>query len=350
MKVSIITYHDEDNYGATLQAYATYKAVESLGYKPEIINLHLPYRFSLATKLVFSLKRWRLNSFRKRFMPVMTKVYHSVDELRQDPPSSDVYLVGSDQTWNPTISRANALAYFLDFGGSGIKRISYASSFGVSHWEDSDVAKKEKVQELLARFSTLLVRESNAVDILRDEFGLASTQVVDPVLLFPSYPELTGDIGETDRMIVYKIKNDAEFYKKAVTIGQRLGCNIHSVGSMRRLEGIHTHYPERIEDWVKNIGTARYVFTDSFHGTVLSLLYHRQFVVYVGEAKKLSRLSSLLKLLGLENRICSGDDNLEKIKNLLQTPIDYKNVDEILNKERKNSLACLRKAIENKKK
>ena len=151
-------------------------------------------------------------------------------------------------------------------------------------------------------------------------------------------------------MIVYKIKNDAEFYKKAVTIGQRLGCNIHSVGSMRRLEGIHTHYPERIEDWVKNIGTARYVFTDSFHGTVLSLLYHRQFVVYVGEAKKLSRLSSLLELLGLENRICWGEDDLEKIINLLQTPIDYKNVDEILNKERKNSLACLRKAIENKKK
>ena len=73
-------------------------------------------------------------------------------------------------------------------------------------------------------------------------------------------------------------------------------------------------------------------------------------MVYVGEAKKLSRLSSLLELLGLENRICWGEDDLEKIINLLQTPIDYKNVDEILNKERKNSLACLRKAIENKKK
>lgn len=347
MKVSIITYHDEDNYGATLQAYATYKAVESLGFEPEIINLHLPYRFSLATKVVFSLKRWRLNSFRKRFMPVMTKIYHSVEELRQEPPSSDVYLVGSDQTWNPTISRANALAYFLDFGSSETKRISYASSFGVSHWEDSEVAKKKRVQELLSRFSTLLVRESNAVDILRDEFGLASTQVVDPVLLFPSYPELTGKIVETDRMIVYKIKNDAEFYKKAVTIGKQLSCDIHSVGSMRRLEGIHTHYPERLEKWVVNIGTAKYVFTDSFHGTVLSLLYHRQFVVYVGDPKKLSRLSSLLKLLGLENRICGGDDSLDKIIKLLKTPIDYKAVDEILNRERKYSIGCLKKAIEN---
>jgi hypothetical protein len=279
-------------------------------------------------------------------MPVMTKVYHSVDELRKNPPSSDVYLVGSDQTWNPTISRANALAYFLDFGGSGIKRISYASSFGVSHWEDSDVAKKEHVQQLFLRFKTLLVRESDAVRIMKEEFGLSATQVVDPVLLFSSYPELTGDIADTDKMIVYKIKNDAEFYKKAVKIGQRLNCDIHSVGSMRRLQGIHTHYPERLEKWVKNIGTARYVFTDSFHGTVLSLLYHRQFVVYVGEAKKLSRLSSLLKLLGLENRICSGDADVEKIVDILSAPIDYDAIDKILEKERNKSLECLRYAIE----
>ena len=129
-------------------------------------------------------------------------------------------------------------------------------------------------------------------------------------------------------------------------IGQRLRCDIHSVGSMRRLEGIHTHYPERIENWVKNIGTARYVFTDSFHGTVLSLLYHRQFVVYVGDPKKLSRLSSLLSMLHLENRICSGEDDLDKIIKLLQTPIDYDFIDKILDQERTKSLECMRYAIE----
>lgn len=347
MKVSIITYHDEDNYGATLQAYATYKAVNELGHEPEIVDLHMAHKKSLPTKIVFGLKRFRLNSFRKKFLPQKTRLYTTVNQLRENPPMSDVYLVGSDQTWNPTISKDYALAYFLDFGGSGIRRISYASSFGFSQWEDTEVAKKERVQQLLSRFKTLLVRESDAVRILKEEFGLASTQVVDPVLLFPSYPELTGNITETDRMIVYKIKNDADFYKKAVIMGKQLGCDIHSVGSMRRLEGIHTHYPERLEKWVTNIGTAKYVFTDSFHGTVLSLLYHRQFVVYVGEAKKLSRLSSLLKMLGLENRICSGEDSLDKIIKLLRTPIDYKTVDEILNKERHFSLKCLKKAIEN---
>ena len=55
MKVSIITYHDEDNYGATLQAYATYKAVNEVGHEPEIVDLHMAHKKSLPTKIVFGL-------------------------------------------------------------------------------------------------------------------------------------------------------------------------------------------------------------------------------------------------------------------------------------------------------
>ena len=156
MKVSIITYHDEDNYGATLQAYATYKAVASLGYEPEIINLHMAHRQSLRTLLLFSLKRFRFNSFRRKVFKNCTPLYHSVDELRANPPASDVYLVGSDQTWNPTISKADAMAYFLDFGKPETKRVSYASSFGHAVWEDTEFAKKDYVKKLLSRFSDIM--------------------------------------------------------------------------------------------------------------------------------------------------------------------------------------------------
>ena len=105
MKVSIITYHDEDNYGATLQAYATYRAVKELGYTPEIINLHMAHRESIPSKIVFSLKRYRFNRFRSKFMPNKTRIYKSLQELQKMPPKSNVYLVGSDQTWNPVISK-----------------------------------------------------------------------------------------------------------------------------------------------------------------------------------------------------------------------------------------------------
>lgn len=346
MKVSVITYHDEDNYGATLQAYATYRAIKELGHTPEIIDLRMMHKDSLPLKILFALKRHRFDSFRKRYMPNKTRVYSSVEELRNVPPCADVYLVGSDQTWNPTISKEYALAYFLDFGKPETKRISYASSFGHTVWEDTDFAKKNTVKVLLSRFSKILVRESNAVEMVKNEFGLSSEQVLDPVLLSPDYQELTGPIEEKERLVVYKIKPDDEFYANAVLIGNELSLKVYSLGSLRQPKGIHTHYPERIEKWISNIGSAKYVFTDSFHGTVLSLLYHRQFVVYVGDPKKMSRISSLLKLVGLENRICSSKDDQRKIITLLQEPIEYSLVDGILEKERKKSLNLLKEAIE----
>lgn len=345
MKVSIITYHDEDNYGATLQAYATYRAVKELGYTPEIINLHMAHRESIITKIIFRLKRFRFNRFRSKYMPNMTKLYTSLVELQKNPPQSDVYLVGSDQTWNPVISKEYALAYFLDFGDDGIKRISYASSFGTSSWVDSAFAKKDNVKRLLSRFSSRLIREDKGVEICKKEFGLDASQVVDPVLLFPSYPELTGAIRQSNNIIVYKIKNDAEFYKRAVILGKEMSCDVRSIGSMRQLKGIKTSYPERIEDWIANIASAKYVFTDSFHGTVLSLLYHRQFVIYVGEKSKLSRITSLLKMVGLEDRLFSNEDNIAEIQRVLNTPIDYEKVDIILNHQRAESMDYLRKAI-----
>lgn len=346
MKVSIITYHDEDNYGATLQAYATYRAVKELGHTPEIINLHMRHKGSLPSKILFALKRYRFNSFRDKYIPNKTRVYTSVEDLRKDPPCSDVYLVGSDQTWNPTISKECALAYFLDFGKEAQKRVSYASSFGVSNWVDTDVAKKDKVGNLLSRFSSILVREDKGVEICKNEFGLNAKQVIDPVLLFPSYPELTGEVSETDDIVVYKIKNDEEFYKRAVMLGKEMNLSVRSIGSMRRLKGIHTSYPERIENWIKNIGSAKCVFTDSFHGTVLSLLYHRQFVVYVGNPKLVSRITSLLSMVGLMNRICTNDNSIEEIKLLMKEKIDYEKVDQILLKARKKSLQLLKNAIE----
>ena len=347
MKVSVITYHDEDNYGATLQAYATYRAIKELGHTPEIIDLRMMHKDSLPLKILFALKRHRFDSFRKRYMPNKTRVYSSVEELRNVPPCADVYLVGSDQTWNPTISKEYALAYFLDFGKEDQKRVSYASSFGVSNWMDSVIAKKERVGELLSRFSCILVREDKAVEICKNEFGLEAKQVLDPVLLFPSYPELTGNITQTNDIVIYKILNDPEFYKRAVELGRFYRCVVKSIGSMRRPKGIKTGYPERIEKWIANIARARYVFTDSFHGTVLSLLYHRQFVVYVGDPKKLSRISSLLGMLGLSGRILTSKDSLKSITDILSTPIDYVQVDKILNEQRSLSLSLMRNAIDN---
>ena len=135
MKVSILTYHWEDNYGATMQAYATYRAVKESGHTPEFIDLRLPYAPSLKSRLVFGLKRYRFNNFRKKHFKNLTdKTYRSVEELRRNPPASDCYLVGSDQTWNPQIGKKLLPAFFLTFGDDSVRRVTYATSIGLNDW------------------------------------------------------------------------------------------------------------------------------------------------------------------------------------------------------------------------
>lgn len=125
---------------------------------------------------------YRINRIVKKFYPALTKRYWTVDDLRNDPPKADCYIVGSDQVWNPAISKELMLAYFLDFGNDKVKRVSYASSFGVSEWpiKDSDVTKK--VQSLLTRFDSLAVRENQGKLICKNTFGLDAKVVLDPTL------------------------------------------------------------------------------------------------------------------------------------------------------------------------
>ena len=101
-------------------------------------------------------------------------------------------------------------------------------------------------------------------------------------------------------------------------------------------------YPEGIEGWMLAIASSKYILTDSFHGLVISLLYHRQFVILPGLSGRVTRLQSLLRLVGLENRIMSLKDSSADIFYKLQQPIDYQKVDDILAREREKSWMYLK--------
>ncbi|MDE6273347.1 MAG: polysaccharide pyruvyl transferase family protein [Muribaculaceae bacterium] len=347
MKVSILTYHWEDNYGATMQAYATYKAVESLGHEAEFIDLRLPYSPSPAQRIVFGLKRRRFNAFRKRFFKKLTPTsYWSVKELRNNPPKADCYLVGSDQTWNPNIAKDLLPAFFLDFGDENVRRVTYATSIGQNSWEGSSSITDEEICKSLSRFKKVLLREDSAVEISRTTFGRDAEQVIDPVLLFPSYPELIGEPALSGEVIAYKLIDDPGFYEVAKEIADSMNMPIRSIGSVRRPKGYRYAYPERVEDWVNRLASASMVMTDSFHGTVFSILYHRPFVVYVGDPSRTTRIESLLHQLGLSDRLLTSRNTTEEFKAVASTPIDWKNVDEKLSALREDSFIKLKDALD----
>lgn len=346
MKVSILTYHWEDNYGATLQAYATYRAVKELGHTPEFIDLRLPYTPSLKSRLVFGLKRFRFNSFRKKHFKNLTDItYWSVDELRRNPPVSDCYLVGSDQTWNPQIGKKLLPAFFLTFGDDKVRRVTYATSIGLNEWEQSPYISDNDIKKSLNRFHRILLREDSGIRIAKEIFGVEAKQVVDPVLLFNSYPELTGDIHPSGEVISYKLINDEGFYEKAKAVADAIHLPIRSIGSVRRPRGFRSSYPESVDGWMRRIAGASLVLTDSFHGTVISLLYHRPFVVYVGNPRRVTRIVSLLNQLGLSDRILTGESTSEKIHSLATKEIDWVSVDEKLSCLRADSFSLLEEAL-----
>lgn len=346
MKVSILTYHWEDNYGAVLQAYATQKAIESLGHDPEFIDLRLPYAPSVSQRIIFALKRHRFNDFRRKFYKALSPtVYYSPDDLNNNPPEADCYLTGSDQTWNPLIAKELLPAFFLTFGSDAIRRITYATSIGLDDWIPSSAISDEGITVALKRFDSILLREKRAIEIASERWNVNARQVVDPVLLFPEYPELTGTIRESGELIVYKLINDPEFYSLALSVARELGAPIRSIGSVRHPAGFKAGYPEKVEKWVKRLAEAKMVLTDSFHGTVFSLLYHRPFVVYVGDPARVVRIVSLLQSLGLEYRILSSGATKEDFLRLLNTPVDWGMVDTRLGELRNRSFELLKKAL-----
>ena len=351
MTIALLTFFGADNYGAVLQAYATIRALEQQGHDVELVNYIIPEPpRSWMKNLLLYPKHLKLERFRKQWFKQLTRPYLTIDELQKAPPKADCYLIGSDQTWNPFISRNMTHGFFLDFGDKEVLRSSYAASFGMSEWEDSNWMTFENAKRLLEQFDFISVREDSGVSLLREKFGIKEvTQVVDPVLLFPHYNELTGHMVQGCEIILYKLVNSASFYQQARLLGKMMDCPIRSIGSIRRIKGIRCAYPESLEGWMRRIASARYVITDSFHGTVISLLYSRQFVVCVGDPKRITRIQSLLAQLGLEDRILLDTDPVEKISDYLNTSIDYDEVHKKLQLLRDESFEYLKRISDYKK-
>lgn len=341
MKIALLTYFHALSYGATLQTYATIKALESIGHEVWVINLYIPEQASLPKRLLLLPKAYKHWKFRKKYFKHLTKHYSSSEELRDNPPEADLYMIGSDQTWNPEISQDKAPSFFLDFVKDNNKKVTYAASFGKDTIDGTKWISKERIIEFLRQFNCIAIRETSGKELLA-KFGIDSVQVIDPVLLFPHFNELVGRPKQKEQIVLFKIDKTDEFYAKSKQVGKLASLPIRGLGSLRRESGIECHYPEGIEAWMQGIASAKYILTDSFHGLVISLLYHRQFVILPGVAGRVTRLRSLLQLVGLEDRIMSTDDSAEDIYAKLQTPIDFEHVDAVLVKEREKSWEYLK--------
>lgn len=352
MKIALLTIWHVGNYGAELQAYATIKMLTSMGHDVTIIDIRenekpgMSVKAKMAQVISHITPAYRsFNSFWEQFFPNKTRHYKSVEDLMSDPPEADVYMVGSDQVWNPDITQEKKLLYFLNFGAEDSKRISYASSFGTSVWSEEAVTT-DNINQLLKRFSAIGCREQSGVNILKSRFGIDANRVLDPTLLFEAYPELTGEIKQVKSLAYYPLTNYPELDRYCESLAQRIGLELRNANETKHLTNTIAWTRPSVQDWIRRIAEAEFVVTPSFHGLAFSLIYKRQFMVinHGSNPQRTARITDLLDELGLSDRFCQSFEEANA-KKLWDKKIDYTAVSEKLAKLRNESIDFLNKAL-----
>lgn len=367
MKVGVITRHAIANYGSILQSYATEKIFEKLGADVEIIdyvreeekseNLVKTYtknsklwNKNFFTRLIYKIiqapnlkkmeKEFKKN--REIYLKMTEKQYKDFD---QGIPEEDIYCTGSDQVWGQIANDEFDKNYFLDFVPKGKKCISYAASFGKSIISQE---LKENLPILLKKYSRILVREKSAVDILKDN-NIDSNLVLDPTLLLDKceWEKLYNEKYKIDGeyILVYQLHHNKEFDKYLKRVQKSMGIKVYRISPSYyfKFKPGNLIYLPSLEEFITLFHDAKCVITDSFHGTVFSIIFNIPMIDILPQ-KTGTRIESILQLFDIKNRILKDYNNIE----IINEKINFKNINEKVKKERENSIKLLMEALEDK--
>ena len=230
--------------------------------------------------------------------------------------------------------------YYLDFVPQDriVKRIAYAPSFGTSEWEYT-LEQEKKCRELVKLFDKVSVREDDGVRLCKEHLGVDALHVVDPTML------LHRDVyfkfvkkGDGEKYIGC---NYLDFSDDKLVMVKRLSCTLNlpvrqliSMGNISESKCTNFIAPS-IEEWLSGIANSEYMIVDSFHATVFCILFHKNFITVANVARGLSRFSSLLKMVGLEDRLIT--ESCTDFLDIIKHPIDWSIIDKkVLNMKEKS--------------
>lgn len=379
-KVGLAVCYDTKNFGSQLQVLATIKKVEDLGHETEIIQYKkkltpifvlqtIPRLFNVSfvkAKLhsknirkqiekhqdiakSVSVRNGRFNQFVEKHFTNLSKPYKGWENLvRESAKKYDVFLCGSDQLWLP--NNLGSHFYTLEFAPDDKPKIAYATSFGVSQIPER---QKKATAKYLNRFQHLSTRELAGQKIIQELTGKKASVVCDPTLLFDanSWKRIIPDRRVIDEPYVfcYFLGTNEEHRKAANELKKKTGLKLVTCPYLDNFVerdqqfGDIQMFDMDAADFVNLIRHAEYILTDSFHGSVFSILHHKKFMTFnrftAGTNSRNSRIDSLCTLLGLSERRFNG--NVMDVKN----DVDYVGVEERLSKLRVDSIKYLENAL-----
>lgn len=370
MKVGILTlFYKSINYGGVLQAYALCKYLNSHGYTArQILYAHEVKRiressYSSKELLLKITKRLERKIYRKKNKGIRTRIENCFSEFCKRVPHTeavytranvshivqdfDAFITGSDQVWNPIWYDPT---YFLDFVKDDIPKISYASSIGVSGLDDE---QKKVFKKHLPSFQALSVREKSAASALTPLVERKLDVSVDPTLLLSvdDWDEIATERKINERYVfLYALGDDIKIRKLAAEFAKYKGMKFVMIpdllGAYRRKDRriqAHKILDATPEDFISLIKHAEYIFTDSFHACVFSLLYKRDFFAFprLGGIEMNSRIQDLTDMFGCRERFFEGKEHMNLQYLLSMHTIDYSKPFELFDHEKQKSFDYL---------
>lgn len=335
-KTGILTFHDAHNYGAVLQAYALKKYIQTLGYDVKIINYHhktIPDGFPREGHEV----RWdKFNKFIKELTDNEEKVYTSEEELEK--LDIDFWICGSDQIWNTEITRGFNKGFFLDFKTNG-KKISYAVSMGIP---ELSTEYEEDFKNSINKLDYISVREESLKKYSEKFTKKQVNKTLDSTLLLDAkdYDNLVLDNKYGEYLLIYTLGPDERLTEIAKKIAYEKKLKIIELNDKKQenyfCEQVSDAGPEEFLTLIKN---AKTIVTNSFHGTIFSIIFKKEFYT-ITRLNRNSRMENILDIVGMRDRLIDKIENLENIKEQ-----DYQKAYKNLEIEKEKSKEFLKKAL-----
>lgn len=377
MKIGVVTFFNNGNYGSELQSLALNDYLKEKGHQPFFCKISFSNRYLNAIYSKISeyqrklycivdkekkayasdrdnnlLIQKNISPARRLFIQSFVSTNLTMDTLSPFPLVTrnkyDAFICGSDQVWSALKLPIQPLNFL--YGINRNKKIAYAPSMGLDVLPNYYV---KKVKKYICDFKYLSVREDVAKRAIFDNYGLEAKQVLDPTLLAGKVywdfmlekqskqkPEdkyiFCYFLGEISPEVVACINRVANG-KKVIMLPYEEDCKTVLNGQSVLADPL---------DFVNLIKHADCIFTDSFHGSVFSVLFDKQFVVtkrsHLGRVAQTSRILSLLRMCKLEKQYCSGVD---EIWNACNVAIDYGHVHPLLQEQQKESRLFLDSAL-----
>ncbi len=327
--VGVITMHRVINYGSFLQAYATQQIIESLNHKCEIIDYVFPNQWHYENGLkkpkglkpyiseyIYPLgltkghrKRKEINKAINKYLKTSTK-FNCPKDILEKPPVYDVYITGSDQTWNPKHTKGDE-TFLLSFAPNNTRKISFSASLA---GKNIDSSYRNSFTNLLSKYDNISIRDENGNGVIRELLGREVEVTLDPTLVLDrnewsrfgnnSFQKFRGKKYIVFYLITHSFDSTPYIYELLSELQKKTGFEVFSFSKIPNVYNIkHTVCSDlSVEHFIQLYEQASYVVTSSFHGTAFAANFG---IPMYSVVKDLGfsddRQASLLNKLGIEN-------------------------------------------------